>query len=186
MSASWEASSTTSDWVARTTVIDGSLDYLLLNTTAAAANSSDSVPTSTVINISNTAGVNTNGVTYVAYCFSEIDGYSKFGTYQGNGSTDGPFVYLGFRPKFVMFKRTDSSTSADWTILDSVRDTYNEERLVLYPNTSGAEATGGSGVYRADFLSNGFKIRGTSNSSNGNTYIYAAFAENPFKYALAR
>ena len=119
---------------------------------------------------------------FVAYCFAAIPGYSAFGSYTGNGSTDGPFVYLGFRPKFIMFKRTDSANV--WSILDTSRDPYNVANLSLQPSNSIAEETGKN----VDFLSNGFKQRQADPGWNasGGTYIYAAFAENPFKYALAR
>jgi hypothetical protein len=119
----------------------------------------------------------------VAYCWTPIAGYSAFGSYTGNGSTDGPFIYTGFRPKFVLLKV--SSTTGDWVIYDTSRNTYNVTDLYLFPNSSAAE--GGSGTPRLDILSNGFKLRqsGQDNTS-GATYIYACFAENPFKYANAR
>jgi len=126
---------------------------------------------------------NTNADSYVAYLFAEVAGFSKFGSYTGNGSTDGPFVFTGFRPRWVMVKKTNSTGS--WAILDSARDTYNQGFKSLYPDLSNAEVT----IYDfRDFLSNGFKLRATDQNSNGNgdTYIYAAFAENPFKYSLAR
>ena len=129
--------------------------------------------------------VNANTNTYVAYCFAAVPGYSAFGSYTGNGSTDGPFVFTGFLPRFVLTKRSDST--GPWQILDSSRDTYNSSIKALFPNTSGAEAnfTQPNGI---DFLSNGFKLRNTSTDDNasGGTYIYAAFAENPFKNSLAR
>jgi hypothetical protein len=127
---------------------------------------------------------NQNGVTYVAYCFAQVAGYSAFGSYTGNGSADGPFVFTGFRPRWVMIKRTDGT--ADWIILDTSRDTYNMEINYLIPNTSGAEASGSS--IQLDGVSNGIKIRGTwaGMNASGGTYIYAAFAENPFKNSLAR
>ncbi|NBV95362.1 MAG: hypothetical protein EBR90_01035, partial [Actinobacteria bacterium] len=123
----------------------------------------------------------TNGM--VAYCFAEVAGFSKFGSYTGNGSADGPFVFCGFRPRFVLIKRTDSAN--DWIIYDSARDTNNVERSRLYPNASAAEDY----LDTMDFVSNGFKLRtaaGTAYNTNGGTYIFAAFAENPTKYALAR
>jgi len=141
--------------------------------------------TSSVINFiagsSNVDNVNANSATYVAYCFAEVAGYSKFGSYTGNGSTDGTFVHLGFRPKFVMMKST--STAVPWVMYDSARDTYNVGASNLYPNLSNAEGVGAS----IDFLSNGFKLRTASGDANpsGNA-IYMAFAENPFKNSLAR
>ena len=134
---------------------------------------------------SGSSGVNNSnqsGVTYVAYCFAAIPGYSAFGSYTGNGSSDGPFVFLGFRPRFVLVKGTAVSS---WYIWDSSRGAYNVINETLYPNLSNAE--GGSGGI-IDFLSNGFKIRTTGSdlNTNGNTMIYAAFAENPLKFSLAR
>jgi hypothetical protein len=138
-------------------------------------------PTSSVFSIDNVE-LGANGGTYVAYCFAPVAGYSAFGSYTGNGSTDGPFIYTGFRPRFVMFKM--SSSTNNWLIMDSARNTYNVVDLYLAPNLSDAEAS----YSVVDFVSNGFKIRNTSTGWNGNgsTYIYAAFAENPFKNALAR
>jgi hypothetical protein len=131
---------------------------------------------------------NQNTATYVAYCFAAIAGYSAFGSYTGNASTDGPFVYLGFRPRFVMWK--NASAVEAWLIEDTARSTYNEVALELYPSSSGAEAAGSSRspTQQFDYLSNGFKVRGAQTQTNGsgNTIIYAAFAENPFKFSLAR
>jgi hypothetical protein len=139
-----------------------------------------------VFSIGNGVEVNTNTEKYVAYCWTPIAGYSAFGSYTGNCSADGPFVYLGFRPRFVMWKRSDST--GDWIIFDSSRNTYNYADLQLCPNTSGAEQVTGGGFVRMDFLSNGFKIRSTDSyiNASGGTYIYACFAENPFKYSNAR
>jgi hypothetical protein len=126
----------------------------------------------------------------VAYCFAPVAGYSAFGSYTGNGSADGPFVYTGFRPRYVMIKRTDNSGA--WTILDTARDTYNEMDKILVADASSSEADFGTTNRNVDFLSNGFKIRfttagGTTDlNASGGTYIYAAFAENPFKNSLAR
>jgi len=129
------------------------------------------------------SGLNGN---WIAYCWAPVAGFSQFGSYTGNGSADGPFVYLGFRPKFVMVKCSSSSQggAADWIILDTSRDTYNISTKLLYADLSNAEET----YSITDILSNGFKQRNTypSLNSNGATYIYAAFAENPFKYANAR
>jgi len=141
-------------------------------------------PSSTVFTVGNDQNTNTNGSTMLAYCFAEVDGYSKFGSYTGNGSADGPFVHLGFRPAFVMIKRTDALDF--WMVYDAARSPYNQEILALYPNASNAETTETNNPI--DVVSNGFKCRGagsTSNISNG-TYIYMAFAENPFKNSLAR
>ena len=121
----------------------------------------------------------------VAYCFAPIAGYSAFGSYTGNGATDGSFIYTGFRPRFIMIKRSDSSD--DWIMMDSSRSTYNVAILTLYAN--GAFAEDSNVTNRAeDFLSNGFKIRSSPTylNASGGTYIYMAFAESPFKYANAR
>jgi hypothetical protein len=156
-----------------------------VNTTGAATSSTayfnGTTPTSNVFSIGTQTNINASGETYVAYCFAPITGYSAFGSYTGNGSADGPFVYCGFRPRWVMLKRTDSTS--DWYIWDTSRDTYNVETNTLLADTSGAETSATS----IDDLSNGFKCRSATvvNASTG-TYIYAAFAENPFNYSLAR
>jgi hypothetical protein len=140
----------------------------------------NTAPTSTVFTVN--SGINVNAATYVAYCFAPVAGYSAFGSYTGNGSTDGPFVYTGFRPRFVLFKST--SGPRNWAILDSSRNTSNVANFDIYPNLSIAEITQST----VDFLSNGFKLRVTDSDFNasGETYIYAAFAENPFKISRAR
>jgi hypothetical protein len=139
-------------------------------------------PTSTFFYPSLTNYANENGVANVAYLWSEVAGFSKFGSYTGNGSSDGPFCFCGFRPRFVMFKRTDSTGS--WFMEDSARGTYNVMGPELYANLSDAETT----VSRLDFLSNGFKMRAANAGDNasGGTYVFAAFSESPFKYSLAR
>ena len=155
--------------------------YLDLTNAAAASSAWNSTnPSSSVFSIGTSAATNTSGGTYVAYCFSEVAGYSKFGSYVGNGSADGPFVYCGFRPKYVMVKRVDSTT--DWLIYDTARSTYNETNLYLGANVSTAEAAG----VPYDILSNGFKCRNTLFNASGGTYIFACFAEAPFKNSLAR
>ena len=134
----------------------------------------DTVPTSSVFTVREDTSTNASGVTYVAYCWRSIPGYSKIGKYSGNGSSDGRFIYIGFRPAWVMFKRTDSS--GNWFIVDSKRDPFNECTRDLYPNTTGAETNNPNFV---DFLSNGFKLRTTGASVNSGTIIYMAFAEQP-------
>jgi len=140
-------------------------------------------PTSSVFTVNTKGSTNLNGSTYVAYCFAPVEGYSAFGSYVGNGSSDGPMVFTNFRPRWIMFKRTDAA--GHWIVFDSARNTYNEIDAALRPNVSDPEST----TYgRFDLLSNGVKIRTTdigTNASSG-TYIYAAFAENPFKTARAR
>lgn len=139
-------------------------------------------PTSSVFSLGTAVETNRNTGTYVAYLWSEVAGFSKFGSYTGNGSTDGPFVHLGFKPAFVMIKRTD--VAQDWTLFDNERLGYNPQTALLFPNAAYAESV----YFYMDLLSNGFKIRYTSAEYNasGGTYIFAAFAETPFKSSLAR
>tara|TARA_Y100000361_G_scaffold102800_1_gene92572 strand:- start:62 stop:2869 length:2808 start_codon:yes stop_codon:yes gene_type:complete len=131
-------------------------------------------------------GTHTNGNnnSIVAYCFSEVEGYSKFGSYKGNGSTDGTFVFTGFRPAVIILKRTNASAS--WVIHDDKRAGYNGDNDYLHPDLLQAESDGSTGTL--DILSNGFKLRMTAGTHNGSgdTFIYLAFAESPFKYARAR
>lgn len=130
-------------------------------------------------------GINSNGSTYVAYCFAPVAGYSSFGSYTGNGSADGPFIYCGFRPTFILIK--GSSFTSNWFIEDRVRNGYNPNAgVALRPNLANAEDA--VNIYDTDILSNGFKLRTASGDSNGGgqTFIYAAFAENPFNYSRAR
>jgi hypothetical protein len=133
---------------------------------------------SDVFSLGNYNGSNGSGDTQIAYCFADVKGFSKFGSYTGNGSTDGTFVYTGFKPAFVMMKRTDTS-STNWTIIDNKRNTFNPETQWLYANANDAEVNPGA---PSDFLSNGFKQRsdGSYVNASGGTYIYMAFAENPF------
>ena len=169
----------------------GATQFIALNTTGSASTAplfNDTAPTSTVFSLgsstSNYQNVNNaSGVTYVAYCWAPLVGYSSFGSYTGNGSADGPFVALSFRPRWVMVKRTDSTSQ--WPIVDAGRSPYNEAVLNLSANISDAEYTG---YGNQDFLSNGFKLRtsATNWNASGGTYIYAAFAESPFQYARAR
>ena len=177
--------SATGDWYFVTTAIDGSVDYLVLNTTAAAANGSATASTSSVF-YSNYP----NNQTVVAYNFASKEGFSKIGTYTGNGNADGPFVNTGFKPAWVMYKKASGSTSANlgrWTIEDNKRDPFNEVTHGLFANRSDAENTG-EGYWDIDFLSNGFKLRTTEHETNDNgaTFLYLAFAESPFKTANAR
>ena len=162
--------------------------YLELNTTLASTNNgsvpwNSFVPTSSLFGVGTDSATNANGVTYVAYLFSEVAGFSKFGSYTGNGSTDGPFVYCGFRPRWVLVKVATEGTTP-WTLIDTARSSYNATANNLFPNNSNAENTS----QLLDILSNGFKARINDFTVNGSgqTYIFAAFAENPFKYSLAR
>jgi hypothetical protein len=124
---------------------------------------------------------NNSGSEYINYCWHSVAGYSAFGSYEGNGSTDGPFVYTGFKPAWLLLKNID--LDGDWWLMDTTRDTYNVAEKVLYPNLSGTEYVGAS-VFGRDLLSNGFKVRNNNFGVNGSyTYIYACFAEMPQKYA---
>jgi hypothetical protein len=176
-----------SSWVVYTAVT-GNTQFLVLNNTDSAQTAStlwnNTSPTSTVFTVGTSGAVNTNTSTYVAYCFAEVPGYSRFGSYTGNGSSDGPFIFTGFRPAYVLIK-CSSNSGLSWVVNDDVRNPSNVTNLSLFPDLSNAENSGG---YPIDFTSNGFKIRGTGNdiNANGNTYIFAAFAEFPQKYSLAR
>jgi hypothetical protein len=156
-------------------------DYLVLNTTAATVDASDkwndTAPTSTVWSVESSSQNNTSGGTCLAYCFAEKQGYSKFGSYVGNGNADGTFVHLGFKPAWFMLKKT--SATDPWLIYDDKRSPINQAQANLQANSSNAEVT--NTVY-LDFLSNGVKFRNTDNDGNlsGGTYIYVAFASNPF------
>ena len=166
----------------------GNGSILLLNATDAAAAGNywnSTSPTSSVFTLGTSAsGANVLNSTAVAYCFAAIPGFSAFGSYTGNGAADGVFVWLGFRPRWLMIKRTD--TTSDWWMYDTSRDTYNQTNALLYADLSSVENT--SGTNHQDILSNGFKLRdsGAGDNVSGGTYIYAAFAENPFKYSRAR
>jgi hypothetical protein len=166
----------------------GNGQYLTLNTTGSAVTAStiwdNTSPTSSVFTLGAGFTSSNQGPTQVAYCFAEVPGYSRFGSYTGNGVADGPFVFTGFRPAYVMIK--NASLASAWIVYDNKRNTANAETNYLLPNSSGAEATLSSLVL--DFTSNGFKIRGdqaTINTSNNN-YIFACFAESPQKFSLAR
>ena len=135
----------------------------------------DTTPTSSVFTVGNNLGTNGSGDNMIAYCFAEKSGYSKFGTYTGNGNTDGTFVYTGFKPKFVMYKRYSASGN-DWVIVDYKRPGYNVNNKELYANLNSAEGT----TDLLDTLSNGFKLRRTHASANadGSTYLYMAFGQS--------
>ena len=146
-------------------------------------NWNNTLPTDNVFSVGSFNSGNRTDADFIAYCFTDIEGYCKAGSYIGNGNADGTFIHTGFRPSWVMIKRTDSS--ADWWVLDNKRNSSNVVDLRLRPNSSSAEE-GPDATF--DFLANGLKIRGnysTLNASSG-TYIYLAFAEQPFKYANAR
>jgi len=172
---------TTGDWLVTTDVIDGSMDYLRLNLTTTASSAVIAAPTSTVFT------PNIGSSTVVAYCWAEIEGYSKFGSYVGNASTDGPFVYCGFKPAWVMIKASSGTTNG-WVIMDNARKSVNPNGETIFANSSDTEYTDLS-LRAMDFLSNGFKIRagsGTERNANNATYIFMAFAESPFQTANAK
>ena len=159
-------------------------DYLQLNTTIAKATDAGgtvfvSAPTSTVIGASSSAASGKENIKYVAYCFRSIQGYSKFGSYTGNGNADGPFIYTGFKPALIIRKVT--SATGGWLIQDNKRTTFNGSNSTtngLRPNSNEAEFD----FFDIDYLSNGFKIRTTeaNHNASGETFIYMAFAEHPF------
>jgi len=170
----------TQDWSTQATSL-GYSKYLILNGTNAAANTSGALissVSSTTISVDGNGYVNGSSNTYVGYFFSSIKGYSKIGSYTGNGSTDGTFVYTGFKPAWVMIKRTDSGSSAGWLMFDNKRLGYNGGNSFLEAHVSASE----SSAERIDILSSGFKNRSTTqvNNASGATYIYMCFAESPF------
>ena len=157
--------------------------YLQLAETTAANTLStvwqDTAPTSSVFSLGTSGGVNLSSKNFIAYCWHSVDGFSQFGSFVGNSSTDGPFIYTGFRPAWIMWKRTNSTNQ--WVIHDSTRNPFNPTNQILYANLTQADGTGDGIV--TDLLSNGFKLRsGTNGNANtsGSTYIYMAFAEHPF------
>ena len=158
-------------------------DYFILQGTFAknsqAGLFNNQYPSSTVFGVANDFWVNSASTNYLAYCFAEKQGYSKFGKYIGNGNGNGPFVYTGFKPAFVMVKRSDSAGS--WFILDTKRSPSNLADLYLSPNANSAESNYLS-AFQTDIVSNGFKLRTSYSETNtsGASYIYMAFAENPF------
>lgn len=173
--------SATASWPCYHTSL-GNATGILLNSNQASYNSGNwnsTTHTSSVINLGG-GGVDANvsSGTYIAYCFAEINGYSNFGSYTGNESADGIFVYTGFKPALILIKKTSASTAQNWRIIDNKRLGYNPKNHPLYPSAQAAEGTGETTV---DFVSTGFKLRGTGGAinSNGVNYIYMAFAETP-------
>ena len=143
-------------------------------------------PTSTLINLEAGGGnISGSGTNYICYAWTGIEGFSKFGSYIGNGDADGPFIYLGFKPALVIFKEI-SGSGESWSMLDNKRNTYNPTSKVLWADTTGSEQD--HSINNTDFLSNGVKIRSADNRYNDDTekYIYMAWAEMPLKYATAR
>jgi hypothetical protein len=178
---------TVDDWtVYHSSIATPNSNWITLNSIAAAGGSTSTFSqSSTTFGVRETRLVGSGGSgNIIAYCFAAVPGFSAFGSYTGNGSADGPFVYTGFRPRFIMLK-SSTVASTNWQINDTARDTYNVANKRLAPSAADAEATN---FDFGDILSNGFKIRQTDQTwnSNGQTYIYAAFAEQPFKYSRAR
>ena len=167
-------------WPVDVRAVDG---ILYLNETGAKGSYGNSspfpttAPTASVFSVGSPENTNASSATYIAYCFAEVKGYSKIGSYTGGSD---PFVYLGFKPAWIMFK--NSSASENWRIIDNKRDTDNPAAQHLYPNLNSAEGSGTSYNDFVDFLSNGFKIRSGSGEidGSGNTIIFMAFAESPF------
>ena len=164
------------NWSVLTTAIDGSWDNVYLNIINETPGNSPQSADSSVFNFTSSNEFNASGQTYISYAFTDVKGFSKIGKYTGNGSTDGTFVYTGFKPAFILVKNTQTTVNS-WEIHDNKRDTYNVGTKRLYPNASASE---GSGTY-VDMLSNGFKWRSTDGGHNSaNTFIYLAIAEQPF------
>ena len=164
---------------------DPETDYLYLNLTNSLADGvymNDTAPTSSVFSIGTHNDVGSSGDDYVAYLWAEVDGMSKFGRYTGNGSADGTYVHLGFKPALFVAKSTGAE---NWIVLDNARPGYNPTGNYIYWNLSNAE--GGAGGEYVDLLSNGVKLRTTGASVNGSAnFVYMAWAEMPFKYSLGR
>jgi hypothetical protein len=162
-----------------------SFNALYLNTTAAGVANTGQISSAadaSQIHPGNNADTNANGVTFITYAFAEVHGFSKFGTYVGNGSADGMFIYCGFRPRLIMFKRVNITGS--WLLIDTARDVKNPASQYVLADTTGVEGS----TTLLDVVSNGFKFRqsGGGGGNDANTHIFAAFAETPFKYARAR
>jgi len=176
-----------SNWAVAGSIL-GANSTLYLNLTNATDTYGDTnlirnIQTSTTFELGTDTNRNQSGGTHIAYCWAEIEGFSKFGSYVGNGSADGPFIWTGFLPAWIMIKRT--AGAADWVIHDSSRTSTNPSDTILRPNTSDIDLTASS--LNIDFLSNGFKIRNTNASyNNAETYIFAAFAQSPFQTANSK
>jgi len=174
-----KSGSTTANWIVKHPSTTNNYDFLYLNTTGAPiANDgawTQTDPTSTVFSIGAADAVNQDTKSFIAYVFAEVQGYSKFASYIGNGNANGRMVATGFKPAMIITKKI--SDTGNWTIYDNKRDPFNVADTVLLPNATNADQT----VINFDFVSNGFKCRNSgSENENGTTYIYMAFAENPF------
>jgi hypothetical protein len=177
---------TANDWYSYHASL-GNTKYVSINRNIAAGTFpiwQNTTPTSSVFSIHSGNDANKNGDDFIVYCFAPVAGYSAYGSYTGNGSADGPFVYTGFRPRWVMIKRTN--TTGVWGIWDSNRNSFNASTSRLQAESSNAELN--QAATTIDILSNGFKPRATDSDINASasTYIYAAFAENPFQSSRAR
>ena len=180
--------STTNDWGVYHVGINDNTKALLLSSAngataygGATSMWNNTAPTSTVFSVGTNSSTG-GSANFVAYCFAEISGFSRMGSYTGNGSTDGTFVYTGFRPAWVMLKATSAS---NWFIFDNKRNAFNVATTPLFSNSSSAEE---GTLYPIDFISSGFKLRASSGlgTNESVTYIYMAFAEQPFKFSNAR
>ena len=179
-----KSTSSSQDWVVNHKGLANQTQaHLTLNTTNASGNNTtlfdNTAPTSSVFSVGANSATNASGATYIAYCFAEKKGYSRFGSYTGNGLDDGPFVYTGFKPAFVLGKRTDNA--GGWWMSDNKRSNgFNLNDEYLISNSSNTEQDDGS--FASDFLANGWKARATNGNFNADdgTYVYMALAENPF------
>ena len=171
----------TDGWIVHTKAITATTWWdtrLLLASTATAGSGAGYLtaePTSTLFAISSFSPINASGNNYITYCFAEKKGFSKFGSYTGNGNADGTFVYTGFKPAFVIAKAS-SVGGYSWAMSDNKRNPFNQANNTLYANASDAEYTS---LDKFDLLSNGFKLKSVYGNTTGDTYIYMAFAENP-------
>ena len=176
-------------WVVYHSGLTDASYYLRLDATNAQSQTggmwNSTAPSSSVFSIGTAGQTNTNTEDFIAYCFAPVSQYSSFGKYTGNGNVDGPCVFTGFRPAFLLIKNS-SLAGSNWIIIDAARDTFNEADNLLKPNLDNAEQI--TTANEVDILSNGFKLRGTDGDTNGNsnTLVYAAFAEHPFKTSRAR
>ena len=173
----------TSNWLVQGSKVGtGYGQYLELNATSAVTSASDNIKSvsSSLLTLGTNGSCNGSSDTYIAYCFSEVSNYSKMESYTGNGNADGTFIYTGFKPAFLLVKRS-SQANNDWNLHDNKSPGFNVNNSYLAPNSAAAEVTGNTSQI-FDLLSNGFKCRGAGTGSNasGSTYIYMAFAENPF------
>ena len=173
----------TKDWTIYHSYL-GNTKWIELNSNGASQTNSNrwnnTSPTSSVFTVATDSSVNASGYTYISYCFSEIKGYSRISSFVGNADTDGPWVFCGFRPAWLLIKNT--AASEHWRIYDNKRDSYNHMYHVLFPNEGSAESTVNNASEEVDFLSTGFKIRSSAQQLNGSGHniLFMAFAEAPF------